>query len=79
MIKKAKSLIPIMIPLFVSALKRANDLAIAMEARCYHGGKDRTKMYPLKYNSRDFTAYFILFIFVVVLFVERFYVLKIFG
>lgn len=56
LIQKAKSLIPILIPLFVSSLRRAVDLATAMEARCYHGGK-RTKMKPLKYAKRDYMAY----------------------
>ena len=59
-IKKAKSLIPILVPLFVSAFRRANDLAMAMEARCYYGGEGRTKMKPLKYKGRDFAAYLIL-------------------
>ena len=44
MIQRAKSMIPILVPLFVSAFRRANDLAMAMEARCYHGGEGRTKM-----------------------------------
>lgn len=54
--KKAKGLIPILIPLFVSSLRRALDLATAMEARCYRGGK-RTKMKPLKYVGHDYIAY----------------------
>lgn len=54
--KKAKSLIPILIPLFVSSIRRALDLAAAMESRCYQGG-NRTKMKPLKYEIRDITAY----------------------
>ena len=53
---RAKSLIPILIPLFISSLRRALDLATAMEARCYHGG-NRTKMKPLRYSQRDFVAY----------------------
>lgn len=57
MIQKAKSMIPILIPLFVSAFRRANDLAMAMEARCYRGGEGRTKMKPLKYHKEDRTAY----------------------
>ena len=63
MIKKAKSLVPILVPLFISAFRRANDLAMAMEARCYHGGEGRTKMKPLMYRHRDFIAYaaFIIF------------------
>lgn len=55
-IQKAKSLIPILIPLFISSIRRALDLATAMEARCYHSGK-RTKMKPLKYVKRDYLAY----------------------
>lgn len=55
-LQKAKSLIPILIPLFISSIRRALDLATAMEARCYHGGK-RTKMKPLKYGKRDYAAY----------------------
>ena len=56
-IQRAKAMIPILVPLFVSAFRRANDLAMAMEARCYHGGEGRTKMKPLKYKTRDWTAY----------------------
>ena len=56
-IKKAKSLIPLLVPLFVSAFRRANDLALAMEARCYSGGEGRTKMKPLRYQSLDYKAY----------------------
>ncbi len=49
MIQRAKNMIPLLVPLFVSAFRRANDLAMAMEARCYRGGTGRTKMKPLKY------------------------------
>ena len=55
--EKAKGLVPIIIPLFVSAIRRANDLALAMEARCYQGGNGRTKLYPLYYQKRDYLAY----------------------
>jgi len=65
LIKKAKALIPLLIPLFVSAFRRANDLAMAMEARCYHGGEGRTKMKPLKYNRRDAAAYVVLLLYLV--------------
>ena len=58
-IQRAKAMIPILVPLFVSAFRRANDLALAMEARCYHGGEGRTRMKPLKYNGRDKAAYLI--------------------
>lgn len=57
LIDKAKGLIPLLVPLFVSAFRRANDLALAMEARCYHGGEGRTKMKPLHYEKRDFIGY----------------------
>lgn len=56
MLKRAKSLIPILIPLFVSSIKRAVNLAQAMEARCYNGG-NRTKLHPLKYKKRDAMSY----------------------
>lgn len=60
LLQKAKALVPILVPLFVSAFRRANDLAMAMEARCYHGGEGRTKMKPLRYRGRDFAAYGVL-------------------
>ncbi len=63
LIKKAKSMVPLLVPLFVSAFRRANDLAMAMEARCYRGGDGRTKMKPLKYTSKDFAAYFVLLLY----------------
>ena len=47
-LKKAKAMIPLLVPLFISAFRRASDLALAMEARCYHGGEGRTKMKPLR-------------------------------
>ena len=59
-IQKAKALVPLLVPLFVSAFRRANDLAMAMEARCYHGGGGRTQMKPLKYKGRDYLAFLIL-------------------
>lgn len=65
-IQRSKSLIPILVPLFVSAFRRANDLAMAMEARCYRGGKGRTKMKPLKYVRRDIIIYAVLIVYVAV-------------
>lgn len=59
-IKKAKAMVPLLVPLFISAFRRANDLAMAMEARCYRGGEYRTKMKPLSYQKRDFIAYGVL-------------------
>ncbi|MCI8857964.1 MAG: energy-coupling factor transporter transmembrane protein EcfT [Lachnospiraceae bacterium] len=63
LLKKAKSMVPLLVPLFVSAFRRANDLAMAMEARCYHGGAGRTKMKPLKYRRLDGAAYIIVFVY----------------
>ena len=56
-IKRAKALVPLLVPLFISAFRRANDLAMAMEARCYRGGEGRTKMKPLVYRKRDGVGY----------------------
>ena len=64
--KRIKSLIPLFIPLFISAFRRANDLAMAMEARCYRGGQGRTKMKPLIYEKRDKIAYLLMFIYLAV-------------
>ncbi len=66
LIHKMKSLIPILVPLFISAIRRANDLAMAMEARCYNGGAGRTKMFPLVYARRDHMAYMILLLYVII-------------
>jgi energy-coupling factor transport system permease protein len=63
LIEKAKSMVPLLVPLFISAFRRATDLAMAMEARCYHGGDGRTKMKPLRYHSRDRIAYMVYFVF----------------
>lgn len=57
LIQKAKSMVPLLVPLFISAFRRATDLAMAMEARCYRGGEGRTKMKPLRYGRRDRLAY----------------------
>ena len=52
--KRAKSLIPILVPLFISSFRRADELAMAMEARCYRGGEGRTRMKQLKLTNRDY-------------------------
>ena len=54
---RAKALIPILVPLFISAFRRADELATAMECRCFHGGEGRTKLHALHYAGRDYTAY----------------------
>ena len=56
LIQKAKAMLPILVPLFVSALRRAEELATAMECRCYHGGEGRTKLHVLRYQRRDYIA-----------------------
>lgn len=66
-IKRAKALVPLLVPLFVAAFRRANDLAMAMEARCYRGGAGRTKMKPLKYKKVDAIGYAALLGYIVVL------------
>lgn len=66
LIKKAKSLVPLLVPLFISAFRRANDLAMAMEARCYRGGDHRTKMKPLQYKKRDVIAYITVLLYLVI-------------
>ena len=56
---RVKALIPILVPLFISAFRRADELATAMECRCYQGGEGRTKMKLLRYMRRDFVTYFV--------------------
>lgn len=63
LIQKARNMVPLLVPLFVSAFRRANDLAMAMEARCYRGGEGRTKMKPLHYQKRDRMAYLTLLVY----------------
>jgi len=52
--QKAKALVPILVPLFISAFRRADELAVAMECRCYHGGEGRTKLHVLRYQKQDY-------------------------
>ena len=56
LIQRAKALIPLLVPLFISAFRRADELAVAMECRCYHGGEGRTRMRKLQFAPRDFIA-----------------------
>lgn len=67
LVKKAKAMIPVLVPLFVSAFRRAIDLAMAMEARCYQGGVGRTKMYPLQYKKRDISTYLCLICYIILI------------
>ncbi len=71
-IRRAQAMVPILVPLFISAFRRANDLAMAMEARCYHGGEGRTKMKPLHYEKRDRRAYMIIAVYLLICFSTRF-------
>lgn len=56
LLQRAKNMLPILVPLFISAFRRADELAIAMEARCYRGGEGRTRMHELVYTAKDFAA-----------------------
>lgn len=67
--KRVKSMIPILIPLFVSSFRKADDLAIAMESRCYHGGDGRTRMHQLKFRKEDLFAILITLMFIAALIV----------
>ena len=60
LMKRVKALIPILVPLFISAFRRADELATAMECRCYHGGEGRTKMKLLRYKRCDYLSFFAL-------------------
>lgn len=71
LIQKVKSMVPLLIPLFVSAFRRASDLAMAMEARCYNGGEGRTKMKPLKYVKIDYFGYVIILTYLLLMISER--------
>ena len=65
LLERLRKLLPIMIPLFVSAVRRSNELALAMDARCYHGGEGRTKMKPLQYRRKDYIAYSLIIVYLI--------------
>ncbi len=71
-IDRGKALIPVLVPLFVSAFRRADELATAMEARCYRGGGGRTRMYELAYTRADIAAYLTLAVLAGLLVASRF-------
>lgn len=73
-IKKAKAMVPLLVPLFISAIRRAYDLATAMEAKCYRGGAGRTKMKPLRYKRRDALAYLVIFAYLFIMIMVKVYV-----
>ena len=64
---RVKNMIPLLVPLFVSAFRRADDLAMAMDARCYNGGEGKTRLHPLIYEKRDYIAYGIMLLYVVIM------------
>ena len=68
--EKAKALLPLLVPLFVAAFRIAGDLAMAMEARCYNGGKGRTRMHEMKLRTRDFVAFALEAIFLALIIIE---------
>ena len=74
LLERAKSLIPVLIPLFVSSIRRADDLATAMECRCYRGGNGRTRMKSLKYSQYDFIMLGVLLIFAAVIILVNVYI-----
>ena len=71
LIKRVKALIPILVPLFVSSFKRAEELATAMECRCYRGDKNRTKLLKLEYRARDYFGFFLAAFFLLAIILER--------
>ena len=71
LVRRAKALLPILVPLFISAFRRAEELAVAMESRCYHGGEGRTRMKQLKLMRRDAMAFIIGAILTAVIFTLR--------
>ena len=72
LLQRAKSLIPILIPLFISSFRIAQDLALAMEARCYHGGAGRTRMNEIRFDRGDVLAGILMVLFLAVIIASRF-------
>lgn len=66
-LERGKKLIPVLVPLFIAAIRRASDLAMAMDARCYNGGEGKTRLHPLIYEKRDYIAYGIMLLYVVIM------------
>ncbi|MBF8984078.1 energy-coupling factor transporter transmembrane protein EcfT [Lutibacter sp. B2] len=72
-INRAKSLVPLLVPLFISAFRRADELAMAMEARCYRGGENRTRMKELSLHARDYIGGFITMLILLAVLINRFF------
>ena len=73
LIERAKALVPILVPLFIGAFRRADELATAMECRCYQGGEGRTKMKLLRYSRRDMVAFLVGAALLVVVFALKYF------
>ena len=71
LLRRAKALLPILVPLFVSSFRRADELAVAMESRCYHGGEGRTRMKQMKFSRADLIAFILGALFLAAVFVLR--------
>ena len=72
LIRRAKNLIPLLVPLFIGAFRRADELAIAMEARCYRGGENRTRLKELVYHRSDIYAYVVTIMMMSIIIFTRF-------
>ena len=70
LIERAKAMVPLLVPLFVSSFRRANELAMAMEARCYRGGDHRTRLRELKYTRLDLYGALAMAAFLIIIVVE---------
>lgn len=73
-IKRAKNLVPLLVPLFINSFKRADELATAMEARCYHGGEGRTRLNELKYDRKDYITMICITLFLVLYILQRIFI-----
>ena len=74
LLSRAKALVPILVPLFISAFRRADELATAMECRCYHGGEGRTRLKQLKFTAEDLRCMVVITVALVVIACTRFFV-----
>lgn len=78
-LKRAKALVPLLVPLFISAFRRADELAVAMECRCYHGGKGRTRMRVLKFHAVDGAAFLIMALLTAAIILLKIFPVPVFG
>lgn len=73
LVKRAKNLVPLLVPLFISAFRRADELAMAMEARCYRGGENRTRMRELKLKRNDIVFFSMALIYLIIIIIFRYF------